>query len=74
MPLIGHLLRSLAWRAATDPRVRAGAAQAARNLKPKAKAAASAIREAAREAPPQRITARFVAALLDRGPGPREGG
>ena len=52
MPFIAHLLRTLAWRAATDPRVRAGAAQAARNLKPKAKAAVLAVQEAAREAPP----------------------
>ena len=71
MPLLGHVLRSLAWRAATSPRVRAGAAQAARNLKPKAQAAAAAVKEAAREAPPQRSPARFVAALLDRGPKPR---
>ena len=71
MPFIAHMLRTLAWRAATDPRVRASAAQAARKLKPKAKAAALAVQEAAREAPPQRSPARFVAALLDRGQKPR---
>ena len=68
MPLLGHLIRRLAWRAATDPRVRARAAEAARNLKPRAEAAAHAVRQAAREAPPQRSPVRFMAALLDRDP------
>ena len=66
MPLIGHFLRSLAFRAATDPRVQERAGRAVRNIRPKAKAAAKAIHDAAQESPPHRGPARFVATLLDR--------
>ena len=66
MPFLPYILRSLAWRAATDPRVHARAADAARRLKPKVQTAATALRDAARESPPHRGPARFVATLLDR--------